>query len=49
MSESLEELQRQAAEINRKIAEIKATGDAVVDAFIEEIPGKGRLALPGVG
>ena len=41
MSESLEELQRQAAEINRKIAEIKATGDAVVDAFIEEIKQPG--------
>jgi len=41
MSESLEELQRQAAEINKKIAEIKVKGDAVVDAFIDEIKQPG--------
>lgn len=41
MSESLEELERQAAEINRKIAEIKATSDAAVDAFIDEIKQPG--------
>ena len=33
MTESLEELERQAAVINKKIAEIKATSDAAVDAF----------------
>lgn len=41
MTESLEELERQAAVINKKIAEIKATGDAAVDAFIEEIKQPG--------
>jgi len=41
MTESLEELERQAAVINKKIAEIKATSDAAVDAFIEEIKQPG--------
>ena len=41
MSESLEELERQAAAINKKIAEIKATGDAAVDSVIADLQKPG--------
>lgn len=41
MSESLEELERQAAEIQKKIAKMKSKSDEVIDAFFAELEQPG--------
>lgn len=41
MSESLEELERQAAEIQKKIAKMKSKSDEVIDAFFTELEQPG--------